>query len=99
MSLFNSYLELNSDVLHAASKNRQTDGSDIMLVNLGPIALFSNHKSTTSSGKHLEDISRAHIVSVMYKLKTTAEKCDDLSIGFDCSRDRRQRELTDNENN
>ena len=36
-----------------------------------------------SSGKHLEDISHAHIVSLMYKLITSAEDTDDLSIGFD----------------
>ena len=37
------------------------DGNDIRLVNLCPIALFSNYKLTTSSGKQLEDISHAHI--------------------------------------
>ena len=50
ISLLNSYLELNFDVLHAATKNRFADGNDIRLVNLGPIALFSNYKLTTSSG-------------------------------------------------
>ena len=39
--------------------------NDITLVNLGAIALFSILKLTTSSGKHLEDISHAHIVSLM----------------------------------
>ena len=60
--LLSSYLELNFDVLHAATNNRYVDGKDIRLVNLGPIALFSNYKLTTSSGKHLEKIDRAHIV-------------------------------------
>ena len=32
----------------------------------------------------------------MYKLITTARGCDDLSIGFDRSRDRRQRKLNNN---
>ena len=65
ISLLNSYLELNFDVLQAATNNRYVDANDIRLVNLGPIALFSNYKLTTSSGKHLEEISHAHIVSVM----------------------------------
>ena len=37
ISLSNSYLELNFDVLHAATNNRYVDGNDIRLVNLGPI--------------------------------------------------------------
>ena len=53
---------------------------------------------TTSSGKHLEDVSHAHIVSLMYKLITTAKGCDDLSIGFDRDRTRRRNELTNNKN-
>ena len=52
---------------------------------------------TTSSAKHLEDNSHAHIVSSMYKLITSAKDSDDLSIGFDRDRGRRQRELTNNE--
>ena len=63
--LLNSYLELNFDVLQAATNNRYADGNDIRLVNLRPIALFSNNKLTTSSGKHLENIDHAHIVSLM----------------------------------
>ena len=97
-SLLNSYLDLNFDVLHAATNNRYVDNNDIRLVNLGPIALFSIYKSTTSSGKPLEDINHAHIVSLMYKLITTAKGWDDLSIGFDPDRSRRQRELTNNKN-
>ena len=42
ISLLNSYLELNLDVLHAVTNNRYADGNDIKLVNPGPIALFSN---------------------------------------------------------
>ena len=72
------------------------DTSDIRLVNLGPIALFSDYNLTTSSGKHLEEISHAHIVSLMYKLSTSNKDSEDLSIGFDRSRDRRKRELTNN---
>ena len=96
ISLLNSYLELNFDVLHAATNNRYVDGNDIRLVNLGPIALFSNYKLTTSSGKHLEIIDHALIVSLMYKLLSSSKGSDDLSIGFDRDRNRRQRELTKN---
>ena len=96
ISLLNSYLELNFDVLQAATNNRYVDGNDIRIVNLGPISLFSNYKLTTSSGKHLENIDHAHIVSLMYKLLTSSKGSDDLSIGFDRDRGRRQRELTNN---
>ena len=46
----------------------------------------------------MENIDHAHIVSLMYKLITTAKGCDDLSIGFDPDQSRRQRELTNNKN-
>ena len=93
ISLLNSYIELNFDVVKAATNNRYADADDIRLINLGPIALFSNYKLTTSSGKHLENIDHAHIVSLMYKLLSSSRDSDDLSIGFDRSRDRRKREL------
>ena len=96
ISLLNSYLELNFDVLRADNSNRYIDNNDIRLVNLGPIALFSNYKITTSSGKHLENIDHAHIVSLMYKLLTSSKGSDDLSIGFDGDRTRRRNELTNN---
>ena len=96
ISLLKSYLELNFHVLNAGTNNRYVDGSNIRLVILGPIALFSNYKLTTSSGKHLENIDHAHIVSLMYKLLTSSKGSDDLSIGFDRDRNRRQRELTNN---
>ena len=66
------------------------------MINLGPIALFSTFNLTTSSGKHLEDISHAHIVSLMYKLISSANDSNDLSVGFDHSRNRRKYELTAN---
>ena len=96
ISLVNSYLELNFDVLHAATNNRYVDGNDIRLVNIGSIGLFSNYKLTTSWGKHLENIDHSHIVSLMYKLLTSSRGSDDLSICFDRDHNRRQRELTNN---
>ena len=98
ISLLNSYIEINFDVLKAATSNRYADADDIRLVNLGSIALFSNYKLATSSGKHLEGISHAHIVSLMYKLLSSSKGSDDLSIGFDVDRNRRKRELTNNKN-
>ena len=96
ISLLNSYLEIISDVLHAATGNRYADVNDIRLVNLGPFALFSNYKLTTSSGEHLEEISHDHIASLLYKLLTSSKDSEDLSVGFDHSRDRRNCELTVN---
>ena len=68
------------------------------MVKLGPMALFSSFQLTSSSGKHLEDISHAHIFSLMYKLITSAKDSDDLSIGFDRDRNRRRNKLTNNKN-
>ena len=96
--MLNSYIEFNIDVLHAASGNIYVDGDDKSLVNIGPIALFSNYKVTTSSGKHLKEISYSHNVSLMYKLLTLSRGSDDLSFGFDHDRDRRRREITKNRN-
>ena len=93
ISLLNSYIEINFDVLKADTSNRYANTDDIRLVNLGPIALFSNYKLTTSSGKHLENIDHAHIVSLMYKLLYSSRDSDDSSIGFDRSREKRKREL------
>ena len=98
ISLLNCYIDLNFDVVHGVNNDRYADNNEIRLVNLGPIALFSNYKITTSSGKHLEEVSHAHIVSLMYKLLTTAKGCDDLSIGFDRDRTRRRNKLTNNKN-
>ena len=96
ISLLNSYLDLNFEVVKKNDNSRYGKGNDIRLVNLGPIGLFSNFKLTTSSGKHLEDISHTHLVSLMYKLLTSSKNSDDLSIGFDRNRARRQDEMTDN---
>ena len=96
--MLNSYLELNFDVLHAATNNKYVDADDIWLINLAAIALFSSFKLTNSSGKHLENFDHAHIVLLMYKLLTLRGGSDGLSIGFDRDRNRRKRELTNNKN-
>ena len=98
ISLLNSYLDLNFEVIKRADNSRYGNGNDITLVNLGPVALFSIFNMTTSSGKHLEDISHAHFVSLMYKLITSSKDSNDLSIGFDNNRNRRRDELALNKN-
>ena len=93
-----SYLDLNFEVIKKADDSRYANGKDIRLGNLGHIALFSNFKLKTSSGKQLEDISQADLASLMYKLITSSNDCDDLSIGFDRSRNKRRDELALNKN-
>ena len=60
ISLFNKCIDLDFDVVHAATNNRYEDGNDIKLVKIGPIVLVSNYKLTTSSRKHPEYISHTH---------------------------------------
>ena len=96
ISLLNSYLDLNFEVIKKADNSRYANGNDINLANLGLIALFSNFKLIKSSGKHLVDVSQYLIVSLIYKLITSRENFDDLSICFDRSRVRRRDELNNN---
>ena len=98
IGLLKSFLGLKFEVIKKADDSRYVNGNDIKLVNLGPIALFSKFKLTKSSVKHLEDISHAHLVSLMYKLITSSKGSDDLSIGFDRSSARRREEITTNKN-
>ena len=58
------------------------------------MASISNKKLTTSSGEHLEDISHAHIVCLLYKRRTSISGSDDFSIGSDRDCVRRQQQLT-----
>ena len=53
---------------------------------------------TMFSRKHLEDITRAHIVSLMYIPLKSSRASDDLSIVFDGDRVQRRNELTINKN-
>ena len=56
ISWLNSYLEINFDVLHAATNNRYANAKEIRSVNLGPIAFFSNYQLTTSLGKQFKKL-------------------------------------------
>ena len=46
----------------------------------------------------MEEISHAHIVSLMCKLLSSSKRSDDLSLGSDRDWSRRRRELTNNKN-
>ena len=96
ISLLSSYLDLNFEVVKRADNSRYAISKDIRLLNLGLIALSNNFILKTGSGKHFEDFSHAHIVSLMYKLISASKDCDGLSIGFDRNRKRRRDELTAN---
>ena len=98
ISLLNSYSHSSFKVITKTDKSRNANGNDIRLVNMDPIVLFGNDMLTTGSGKHLQVISQAQIISLMYKLKTSARDSDDLSIGFGRDRGRRQQESTENKN-
>ena len=67
------------------------------LLNLGPIAFLSTFKLTASSGEHLEEISHARIVSLMYKQLTWKRGSDDLFIGFNRDRGKGKAEMASNE--
>ena len=85
-------------VIKKADSSSYGNGNDLGLINSGTIALFSNFKLTTSSGKHVEDIRHAHLVSLMYKLLTSTKDSNDLSTGFNRSRNKRRDELALNQN-
>ena len=88
-SLLFSYFDSNFKVIKELDSSRYANGYIIRLVNLGPIALFSNFILTTSSGTHLGDINHAQLVSLMYKVITSSKDNDDTSIGFHRSRNKR----------
>ena len=93
ISFINSYLELNFDVVKKVDKFRNSNGYDVTLVILSPIAIFSNYKLMISSAEQLEDVSHVHVVFLMYKLITSKKDSDDFSFVFDQDSRRRQQEL------
>ena len=82
------------DVVHDASNNIYGDDNDIRLINSGPSAFFINYRLKMSPNKHQQNISQAHIVSLMYKIITSLKDSDDLSIRFHRDPNRKKRELT-----
>ena len=66
------------------------------MVNFGPVALFSEAKLTTSSGKHLEKVDNLHPICLMYKRLTSSQQISQLMYGFEESTTIRRQELTNN---
>ena len=66
------------------------------MVNFGPVALFSEAKLTTSSGKHSEKVDNLHPISLIYKLLTSNQQTSQLMYGFEESQATRRQELTNN---
>ena len=93
--LQNSYISLEFEVLKN-DDTRYADGDQISLINFGPVALFSEAKLTTSSGKHLEKVDNLHPISLMYKLLTSNQQTSQLMYGFEESQAIRRQELTNN---
>ena len=52
--LLNSYLDLYLEFIKKADNSRYANDNDVKLLILGPIALFTIFKLTTSSGNYLE---------------------------------------------
>ena len=93
--LQNSYTSLEFEVLKN-DDTRHADGDQIRVVNFGPVALFSEAKLTTRSGKHLEKVDNLHPISLMYKLLTSNQQTSQLMYGFEESQATRRQELTTN---
>ena len=68
----------------------------ISLISVGPVALFSGAKLTTSSGKHLEKVDNLYTVSLLNKLLTSSQQTSELMYGFEESQATRRLELTTN---
>ena len=93
--LQNSYISLEFEVLKN-DDTRYADGDQISLVNFGPVALFSEAKLVTSSGKHLEKVDNLHPLCLMHKLLTSNQQTSQLMYGFEESQTTRRQELTTN---
>ena len=93
--LQNSYISLEFEVLKN-DNTRYNNGDEISLVHFGTIALFSEAKLTTSSGKHLEKVDNLHPISLMIILLTSTYQTSQLLYGFEESTTIRRQELTNN---
>ena len=93
--LQNSFISLEFEVLKN-DDTRYADGDQISLVNFGPVALFSEAKLTTSSGKLLEKVDNLHPICLMHKLLTSNQQTSQLMYGFEESQATRRQELITN---
>ena len=91
----NSYISLDFEVLKQ-DDTRYADGDKISLINFGPVALISEARLTTSSGKLLEKVFNLHTVSLMNKLLKSHQQTSELMYGFEESQATRRQELTNN---
>ena len=64
------------------------------MVNFGPVALLSEAKLTTSSGKHLGKVDNLHPISLLIKLLTSSYQSSQLMYGFEESTAIRRQELS-----
>ena len=93
--LQHSFISVEFEVLKN-DNTRYANGDEINMVNFGPVALFSESKLTTSSGKHLEKIDNLHPICLMYKCWTSSQQTSQLMYGFEESTTIRRQELTTN---
>ena len=93
--LQNSYISLDSEVLKQ-DDTRYADGDQIKLFNFGPVALFSEAKLTTSSGKHLEKVDNLHAVSFLNRFLNSGLQTSELMYGLEEAQATRRQELTNN---
>ena len=93
--LQNSNTSKNFEVLKQ-DDTRYADGDQISLMTFGPVALFSEAKLTTSSGKHLEEVDKLHTVKLTNKLLTSGQQTSELMYGFEELQATRRLELTTN---
>ena len=94
--LQHSFISVEFEVLKN-DDTRYADSDEISLVNFGSVALFSETKLTTSSGKHLEKVDKLHPICLMYKCLTSSQQTSQLMYGFEESTAIRRQELTTNE--
>ena len=104
--LQHSFISVYSFIIHSLfiiqfevlknDNTRYAKGDEISFVNFGPVALFSEAKLTTSSGKHLEKVDILHPICLMYKLLTSSQQTSQLMYGFEESVTIRRQELTNN---
>ena len=93
--LQHSFISVEFEVLKN-DDTRYADGDQISLVNFGSVALFSEAKHTTSSGKHLEKVDNLHPILLTYKLLTSSQQTSQLMYGIEESTTIRRKELTNN---
>ena len=93
--LKNSYISIEFEVFKN-DNTLYTIGEEISLGYFGPIALISEAKLTTSSGKHLEKADNLHPISLMYKVLKSTQQTSQLMYGFEENSAIRRQELTTN---